>query len=180
MKRTALFLSLLMAGLLGAATIKLSYRATNTAITATHLNGLATSVSTSTGIWASAFIDNSSTQDLDEQVYVKLTTGTTVTGQASVAVYAFACPGGTVACTDGITGSEGTQTITNPTNLIKLGVCNTPAASTTYYCGPFSIANVAGGAVPTRWGIVMQNLTGGALNASGNTVVFDSIQGQTL
>jgi hypothetical protein len=176
--RRYLLLSLLVATVLTAATIKTSYRATNTALTVTALNSLAASTSQSTGIWSSAYVDNTSNLDIDEQVTVQVTSASSgVTSTGIVNVYAYSCVGGTTTCTDGISGSQTSSvTLTNPTNLVKIGACNVVAVSTAYTCGAFSIANAFGGAVPSRWGIVIQNLSGAALSASGNAVVYDSVQ----
>lgn len=160
-----------------AATIKTSYRATNQSITVTHLNSLVNSTSQTTGIWSSAYVDNATTLDVDEQVYVQITTATSaVSSSGTYSVYAYGCIGGTTTCTDGVSGIEGTISLTNPTNLIKLGSCNAVAISTAYTCGPFSIAGAFGGTMPARWGIVVQNLTGASLSATGNAVTYDAVQ----
>jgi hypothetical protein len=160
-----------------ATTIKPSYRATNTTMTITALNSLANSTSQSTGIWGSAFVDNTTNLDVDELVTVEITTGASgVTSTGSFVVYFYGCVGGTTTCTDGVTGSQGTQTLTNPTNLNKVSACNAVANATAYFCGPFSVANSFGGVVPARWGVVVQNLTGGAFAASTNVVTYDSVQ----
>jgi hypothetical protein len=158
-----------------ASTIKVSYRATNTAMTVTALSTLINSTSQTTGIWGSAFVDNTTNLDVDELVTVGITTassGTSATG--TYVVYFYGCVGGTTTCTDGVTGTQGTQSLTNPTNLNKVSACNAVANSTAYLCGPFSVANAFGGVVPARWGVVVQNLTGGTFTAS--SVLYDSVQ----
>jgi hypothetical protein len=158
------------------ATIKTSYRATNQSVTAT-LASLANSTSQSTGIRGSAFIDNTTNLDVDDQVTVQVTTGSSgVSSTGSVVIYAYSCVGGTTTCSDGVTGTDAGQTLTNPTNLVKVISCNTVANSTAYTCGSFSVANAFGGTVPARWGIVIQNLSGAALSATGNSIVYDALQ----
>lgn len=180
MKRKLFFLLLIPTFLL-ASTVKTSYRATNTTMTVTALNSLANSTSQSTGIWGSAYVDNTTNLDVDELVTVQVTTGSSgVSSTGSVVIYVYGCVGGTTTCTDGVSGSQGTQTLTNPTNLVKVQACNAVANSTAYTCGPFSVANQFGGVVPARWGLVVQNLSGAALSASGNSVAYDSIQLQNL
>jgi len=160
-----------------ATTVKPSYRAVNTAMTITALNSLANSTSQSTGIWGSAFVDNTTNLDVDELVTVEITTGaSSVSSTGSFIVYFYGCIGGTTTCTDGVSGSQGTQTLTNPTNLNKVSACNAVANATSYFCGPFSVANSFGGVVPARWGVVVQNLTGAAFAASTNAVTYDSLQ----
>lgn len=178
MKKRFLLIASISVLVAAAATIKTAYRATNTALVVTHLASLANSTTQSTGIWASAYVDNTVNLDVDEQVYVTITTGASgVNSSGTFSVYAYGCLGGTTTCTDGVSGSEtSTVTLTNPTNLVKLSSCNAVANSTAYTCGPFSIANAFGGAVPARWGIVIQNLSGAALASTGNAVTYDSLQ----
>lgn len=157
-------------------TIKTSYRAQNQTITIT-LTSLANSTSQSTGIRGSAFIDNTTNLDIDDQVTVQFTTASSgVSATGTVVIYIFGCAGGTTVCSDGVTGTDAAQTLTNPTNLNKIQACNAVANSTAYTCGPFSVANGFGGTVPARWGVVIQNLSGAALAASGNSVVYDALQ----
>lgn len=172
-----LFLFLLAASTALATTIKISYRATNQSITQTSLNSLANSTSQSTGISGGVFVDNTSNLDVDDQVTVKVTSGASgVSSTGAVVIYAYGCIGGTTTCSDGVTGTDATQTLTNPTNLNKIMSCNVVANATAYICGPFSIANAFGGTVPARWGIVVQNLSGAALAASVNSVSYDAVQ----
>lgn len=176
MKKT---LALILAFMLPAwaTTIKTSYRATNTALTMTSMASLANSSSQSTGIAGSALVDNSSNGDIDEIVTVLVKTGASgVSSTGSVTIYVYGCVGGTTTCTDAVTGTDATQTLTNPTNLVKVAACNAVANATTYTCGPFSVANQFGGVLPVRWGVVIQNLTGATLAASGSSAVYDSVQ----
>lgn len=176
MKSRIVIIAAAVSTLLCAATIKISYRASNTALTIT-LASLANSTTQSTGIRGSVSVDNTTNLDVDEQVYViAKTAASSVSATGTVVVYAYGCAGGTSTCTDGVTGTDATQTLTNPTNLVQVGVCNTVANNTTYTCGPFSIAAAFGGAVPGKWGVVIQNQSGAALAASGSSVVYDSVQ----
>lgn len=166
---------LLMAVVLLATTIKPSYRATNTSITTTALNSL-TASSSGSG-WASAFVDNGTNLDIDEQIYVQVKTAAASTSASGyVAIMAYGCVGGTTTCSDAMSGSQGTATMTVPTNLQLLGNCNAVANATVYTCGPYSIANAFGGAVPARWGIAAQNFTGATLAATSNVAWYDSLQ----
>jgi hypothetical protein len=174
----ALLLTALFATSLFATVVSTKYRATNQTITIT-LNSLANSTTQSTGIRGSALIDNTSNNDLDDQVTVKVKTGASSTSSTgTVVIYLYGCVGGSTTCTDSVTGTDAGQTLTNPTNLIKVQACNTVANATTYICGPFSVANSFGGTVPARWGVVIQNLSGATLDTTaGNfAVVYDAIQ----
>jgi hypothetical protein len=157
-----------------AVTTKMSYRATNTAFTVTSLNSLATTANLA---WASALVDNNTNQDLDEIVSVTVTSGASgVSGAGVVAIYVYSCVGGTTSCADTVTGSQGTFTLTSPTNLVFIKNCNVVANATAYNCAAFSVANAFGGSLPVRWGVAIVNLSGAALSSSGNAVVYDSLQ----
>jgi hypothetical protein len=176
MKTKLLALSLLAVAAF-AATIKVSYRATNTSLTITALNSLANSTSQTTGIWESAVLDNTTNLDVDEIVTIQATTGASgVSASGFLGVYVYGCLGGTTTCTDGLSGTQGTASLTNPTNLIKVATCNAVANSTAYVCGPFSVSSAFGGTLPPKWGVVIQNNTGAALASSGNSVAYDSVQ----
>lgn len=171
------FLLLLTATLLYGTTIKPSYRATNTSITLTALNSLANG-----STWCGAKIDNTTNLDLDEQVTFVIKTGASGTlSTGYYGLYAYSCVGGTSTCTDGVSGSQGTFTPTSPTNLLPLGSVgpgqgNAVANGTTYTFGAFSVAYTFGGAMPAQWGVCVTNSTGSAVAASGNSVVYDSLQ----
>ncbi len=157
---------------LAAATIKVSYRATATAFTVTALNSLANSSS-----WSGAMVDNTSTLDVDEQVTFILKTASSGVSAAGFAlIYAAGCSAASTSnCTEGA-GTQGTVTLTSPTNLVLLGSCNMVANTTTYKCGPYGIAQAFGGKVPAGWAPVVQNVTGAAFASSGSSVIYDSIQ----
>src|SRR5581483_2433704 len=177
MKKFGFAIALLLSIGAWCATIKPSYRATNTSMTVTSLNSLANSTSASTGIWGSAAVDNTTNLDVDELVTVQLTSGASgVSASGNALIYVYGGIAGTTTCTDGMSGSQGTQTITNPTNLILAYTCNIVANATVYTCGPFSVANAFGGVVPGKWGVVVRNQSGAALAASGNSVLYDSLQ----
>jgi hypothetical protein len=157
-----------------AVTTKTSYRATNTALTVTSLNSLATTANLA---WASALVDNNTNQDIDEMVSVSVTSASSsVSATGSIGIYVYSCVGGTTTCADTVTGSQGTFTLTSPTNLVFVKNCNVVAISTAYNCAAFSVAAAFGGSLPARWGVAIVNNTGAALAASGNAVVFDSLQ----
>jgi hypothetical protein len=170
----ALISVMMVAGGLLATTVKISYRATNTALTVTSLQSLAYS---STSFWASAFVDNSTNLDIDEIVKVVLvsnSSGVFSTGFAQIFVYD--CSSNTTTCSDGVSGSQGTYTPNNPTNLVKGPVCNIVAISTTYQCPGFSVAGLFSGTMPVRWGVAIENQSGAAFAAAGNAVTYDSVQ----
>jgi hypothetical protein len=144
------------------ADIKNKY-ATSAAITCT-LAGL-----TSGSARESTAIDNSANLYLDALVYlaVKLATGTPASDKA-IYVYAYGSENGTD-YGDNATGTDAALTMRAPTNLRLIGVINTPdAGGLTYKSQPMSVAAAFGGALPRKWGIVVENRTG---------LAFDSTEG---
>lgn len=143
-------------------TLKTAYGSDGVAITcslAPSGTGLANNASR-----ASTAIDNSVNGAVDALVFVSIKTAASAAGY--VAVYAFGSVDGGTLYSDGVTGSDASFTPTSPTNLVPLGRISCPAASTTYYGGPWSIAAAFGGSMPKKWGIVIQNLTGQALDTT--------------
>jgi hypothetical protein len=123
---------------------------------------------TNTSARASTVIDNSTTLFLDALVFLKLKSGassTTPTG--TIRVYAYATVDGGTLYTEGASGSDAALTLVSPTNLVLLGVINMVANATTYYGGPFSVAQAFGGVLPEKWGIVIENQSGGTLDSTG-------------
>lgn len=120
----------------------------------------------------SALIDNVTNLFLDALVQAKVKTNASApTGDKAVHVY---CWGGvdytaTATYPDTVTGADAAITPNSPTQLKYLGSIWTPAASTTYIGGPFSIAERFGGTLPAKWGLVFTNATGNALDATGGS-----------
>lgn len=115
----------------------------------------------------STAVDNSSNVFQDVLVMVKIKTagsGTSATG--IVNVWAYGSVDGGTTYTDGATGTDGAFTPTNPANARLLGVLNCVANSTTYVGGPWSVAAAFGGIMPDHWGIIVENKTGGTLDAT--------------
>jgi hypothetical protein len=160
------------------ATIKTLYGTEKQAITIT-LGGLA-----SAAYRQSAVIDNTTNLFTDVLVTLQAKTnaaGTSATGYVSVFAY------GTVDIadaiyTDGASGLDAAMTPTSPTNLKMLGNINAVANATTYTGGPWDVAAAFGGVVPEKWGIVVQNNTGAALDATegSHTKYYQGIQGQSV
>lgn len=141
------------------ATTKLSF-ASSSSITCTLASLASASAREST------VIDNGTNLYVDALVYlaVKLQTGTPSADKA-VYVYAYGSEDGTN-YTDNATGSDAAVTMRSPTNLRLLGVINTPDSGALTYKGVFPVAVAFGGILPRKWGIVVQNVTGIALDAT--------------
>lgn len=158
-------------------TIKALYGTNNQAITVT-LASLTTGSSR-----ASTVVDNTSNLFMDALVFLNIksgASGTTSTGY--VTIYAYGTSNGGTNYTEGASGTDAALTLTSPTNLKLVGIINVVASATTYSAGPFSIASAFGGQLPDKWGIVVQNNTGGSLDSTeGNHLkIYQGIQAQVV
>ena len=127
------------------------------------------------GARASTVVDNTSNLFLDALVQLQLKSGASgVSATGYVQVYAY----GTVDAADslypeGATGTDGGVTLTVPTNLKLIGIINMVANATTYVSEPMSVAATFGGILPEKWGIVVVNQSGAALDATeGNHLKY--------
>lgn len=154
------------------ATTKLTY-GTVTTVTSTSLATLANAAAGGT-TWQSGAIDNSSDLALDAMVQLSLGVGTgTIANDQCAYVFTYASIDGGTTYPDAITGTEGTFTSQNPTQLRLIGVVNISAQSGTYKSEPLSVAAAFGGALPQRWGLAVRNYSGIALNAA--TVKYQEV-----
>lgn len=113
----------------------------------------------------STAVDNTTTAYVDVlvQLQVKLQAGSP---SASINVYAYGSEDG-VNYADNATGSDAALTMRSPTNLVLVGVVNTPTSGAlTYKSEPISIAKAFGGVMPRKWGIVVENKSAIAFDAS--------------
>ena len=132
---------------------------------------------------ASTVIDNTSNLFLDVLVQLQLKSGGSgVSSTGAVNVYAY----GTVDAADSLypesnSGTDGAVTLVSPTNLRPIGSINMVATSTVYTSEPMSIAAAFGGVLPSHWGIVVENKSGGAFDSTeGNHLkYYQGIQAQT-
>jgi hypothetical protein len=153
------------------ATIKSAYGANNQAIVCTF-----TSLANA-GQKQSTAIDNTSDLFLDALVQVKVKTnagGTSATGM--VVIYAYGTADGGTDYGDGVVGTDGPVTLTVPPNLRVLGVINAVVDATTYVSNPMSVAACFGGKLPDHWGIVVENTSGAALDASVGSAWYQGVQ----
>jgi len=164
----ALLLSLLLAAPAIPADIKSAYGTNNQTITVT-LASLATA-----GARESTVVDNTTNKFLDALVFLKVTSGGASTSSAGyVNVYAYGTANGGTTYTQSATGSDAGITLTVPPNARLIGSCNVVANAVTYNCGPFSVKVAFGGVLPDKWGVIIQNVSGGTLDAdAGDHAVF--------
>lgn len=133
---------------------------------------------------ASTVVDNTTNLFLDALVQLQLKSGASgVSASGFVNVYAY----GTVDFAlplypEGITGTDGAITLTVPTNLKPITSINMVANATSYTSEPFLISAAFGGVMPSHWGIVVENQSGGAFDTTeGNHLKFyQGILGQSV
>lgn len=143
------------------ASVKLAYGTEAQTITCT-LAGLTTGSSRQ-----STAVDNTTNLFLDALVMLKVTTGGgTIGSDKAVYVYAYGTVDvATPTYPDAVTGTDGAITLVSPSELRQIGVVFTPAISTAYTGGPWSVAAAFGGVLPEKWGIVVTNSTNTTLDA---------------
>lgn len=120
------------------------------------------------GARESTAIDNSSDLFQDVLVQVQIKSGaasTAATGLVNVYAYGTVDPA-TPVYPDAVTGTDAAITLNSPTQLRLIGQLNVVANATTYKSEPMSVAAAFGGIMPTKWGIVIENKCGGALDTT--------------
>ena len=115
----------------------------------------------------SAYIDNTINNYIDAMVTLsgKLSTGNP-SGRMVVYVYFYGSEDGSK-YTDNATGADAPLVLRTPTNLRGPFVISTPdAGGLTYSVVIGSVSSFFGGNLPKRWGMVIENQTGVALDAT--------------
>jgi hypothetical protein len=111
-------------------------------------------------------IDNSSNLYLDAHIQLKVKTGSTVSGDKAVYVYAYGTTDSSgLGYSGGASGSNSTFSGTLA-NTRLIGVISTPATGTSYESDIMSVAAGFGGSLPSKWGIIVENRSGSALDAT--------------
>ena len=114
----------------------------------------------------SAAMDNSSNLYLDAHVQLKIKSGATVSGDKAVYVYAYAAVDSSgLGYSGGASGSDSAYSGTSA-NTRLIGVISCPSAATAYESDIMSIAGAFGGSMPNKWGIIVENKTGAALDST--------------
>jgi hypothetical protein len=145
-------------------TDKIQY-SSNTTITCT----LASLASSSTAGRGSAFVDNSSNLYVDAQLTIAVkTSASALANDKACYVYLYGCGADSIynGSSAEAEGTDAAVTLDSPTNLKGPFVIACPASSVTYRLVIGSVASVFGGVLPYKWGFVLQNFTGQALDAS--------------
>ena len=114
---------------------------------------------------ASTAVDNTSDRFIDALVQLKIKSGATVGGSPVVNIYAYAA---IHADQLGYSGdASGVDGAYNGTflNCHSIGSVACIAAATGYVSKVFGVASLFGGRMPDKWGIIIENKTGAALDA---------------
>lgn len=160
------------------ATIKLLYGSTAQALTCT-LASL-----TNNSARQSTVVDNTTNLYEDALVQIVIKSGGSATVSTGfVNVYAFGTADSTTPTYGENAGAtDAALTLTSPPNLKLIGSLNVVANATTYKSNPMSVAAAFGGVLPDHWGIVIENKTGGTLDATeGNhKKVYQGVQRQAV
>jgi len=131
----------------------------------------------------STAVNNTSDLFLDVLVQLQIksgASGTATTGYVNIYAYG-TCDSGTT-YTEGATGSDAGITLTSPTNLRLIGRINVVANAITYKGSPMSVAAAFGGSMPRKWGIVVENQSGGSLDSTeGNHLkLYTGVKAQVV
>jgi hypothetical protein len=148
---------------MAAGDIKQVYGSASQGITCT----LASLASSATAAREATVIDNTSNLFDDALVYLKLKlqTGTPANDKA-IYVY-FYCSEDGSNYTDNVTGADAAVTLRVPTNLFGPFIVQCPdSGGLSYKVIIPSVAGFFGGRLPPKWGIVIRNYTGIALDAT--------------
>ena len=133
-------------------------------------------------------IDNTGGSALfdDVLVTVKVTTAASgVSATGMVLVYAYGSTDGGSTYGGGETGMSSDATVTivsgiSTPNLILIGSINANAVNGVFQRTGMSVAAAFGGVMPAQWGILVVNLTGAALAASGCSANYQGFQEQIV
>jgi hypothetical protein len=119
------------------------------------------------GAQQSTAVDNTTNLFLDALVMLKVKTGASGTSANGYAnVYAFGTVDDGTTQTENAGATDAAITLTVPPNARLVGAIACVANATTYYGGPMSVAAAFGGVLPAKWGLIVENKTGGALDST--------------
>ncbi len=111
-------------------------------------------------------IDNSTNVFMDVILHLNIKSGASgVLTTGYVNVYAYGTADGGTNRTENAGSTDAAITLISPTNLKFLGVINVVSNATTYKA-TFSVAQAFGGVMPEKWGIVVENKSGAALDST--------------
>jgi hypothetical protein len=154
------------------ATLQKPSYGTSTAITVTNLLVLASSALAG---WQSGAINNASDLALGVLITISVTLAAgSPANDKTVYVYVYESEDG-VSYSDNATGSEGTLTRRDPTNMRLLGTIATPDSGALAYKQAFIYAPSI---MPRKWGIYINNFTGLAFTTASAS--YTPVQGTSI
>ena len=118
---------------------------------------------------------------LDALVQLKVKTGSSVSGDKAIHVYAYGTAESTMGYSGDASGTDGAYSGTLE-NTKLIGVIGAPSATSVYVSDVMSIANAFGGKLPSEWGIIVHNKTGAALDGTESNFAkkYIGVLGQTV
>ena len=120
----------------------------------------------------STVIDNSTNEFVDYLITVRVKSGGS-TPSSDRAAYVYVAAGNGNIRAENAGASDAAITLSSPPNATRIGYISMPAANTSYYSGPFSVAAAFGGTVPKDFAIIVENRHGQAFTATaGDHAVF--------
>ena len=126
-------------------------------------------------------INNSTALFEDALIFVKITTGATITSTGYINIYAYGSVDGGATYTESFGGTDAAITLASPPNAVLIAQINANVASTTYRAGPFSYCRTVGmDRLPQYWGIFVVNESGGTLGSTSTTqaITYQGVNGQ--
>lgn len=155
--------------------VKQFYGTSNQTITLTFTS----LASSATAGRQSTYVDNATNKFLDAlcSVVLDMANSGSAANDKAIYIYAYGTSDGGSNYSGGCTGSDAIYTDTDPSQLGR-PVCVVPAlANSVVYKATFNIAQAFGGVLPERWGIVVRNYSGIALDATGSSANYQGIYG---
>ena len=128
-------------------------------------------------------VDNTSDLFLDVLLMLKVKSGASgVSATGYVEIFAYGTVDDGTTYSEGATGADGAITLTSVPNVRLIGIINVVANATTYMGGPFSVAAPFGGVLPKKWGIIVRNKSGAALDAAegSHAKLYQGVLGQAV
>lgn len=151
------------------ATLNIAYRASSTITIAPE--NVASSSTFVAGVESNVY-DNTSNKDVDVLISGLWTSGTTPTANTLVQVWIIPVIDDTPTYPDVFDGTSSAETVTSvgvQSGLGRVGATLFVDSNTTgraYYCAPFSVANLFGGILPSKFVLFVTHNTGVNSNAT--------------
>ena len=127
----------------------------------------------------STYVDNATLVFLNALVTASITLASSgVSSNGVINIYAYGSTDGGTSYSSGASGSDASYGAEKLNLLLVASLdanTNSEVVSTT-----FDIASAFGGVMPERWGLVVENSTGAALSATGHSIKYQGIYGQTV